>query len=58
MKNLNSDPSWTKETFEVGLCFRPIWEQDKLNLNIPRKKRVALATKTFGSFVSKIYKKD
>ena len=33
----NSNPSFMKEIFELRLCSRPVRDQYKLNLNIPRK---------------------
>ena len=38
LNNLN--PSCMKEIFELRLCSRPVKEQYKLNLNIPRKRQV------------------
>ena len=42
----NLNPSFIKEIFELKLCSRPVREQYKLNLNIPRKKQVAFGTKS------------
>ena len=40
-KTLNDlNPSCMKEIFELRLCSRPVKEQYKLNLNIPRKRQV------------------
>ena len=43
LNNLN--PSFMKEIFELILCSRPVREQCKLNLNIPRKRQVTFGTK-------------
>ena len=43
LNNLN--PSFLKKIFELILCSRPVREQYKLNLDIPRKKQVAFGTK-------------
>ena len=42
-----------KEIFELKLCSRPVKEQYKLNLNIPRKKQVAFKNKRLESIGSK-----
>ena len=53
LNNLN--PNYMKQIFELRLCARPAWEQYKLNLNIPRKKKVAFWTKSLGSLSPKIW---
>ena len=42
-------PSLLKEISELRLCCRPVKEQNKLNLNIPRRKQVALGTESLES---------
>ena len=51
LNNLN--PSVMKEIFELRLCFRSVRQQYKLNLNIPRKKQVAIGTKSLESLGQK-----
>ena len=53
LNNLN--PSFMKEIFELRLGSRPVREQYKLNLNIPRKKWVAFGTKSLESLGPKIW---
>ena len=43
-----------KEILELRLCSRPVREQYKLNLNIPRKTQVIFGTKIKKSFGPKI----
>ena len=52
LNNLN--PSFMKEIFELILCSRPVREQYKLNLNIPRKRQVTFGTKSLESLGPKI----
>ena len=54
LNNLN--PSFMKEIFELRLSSRPVREQYKLNLNIPRKKQVPFGTKSLESLVPKFWK--
>ena len=42
----NLNPSFMKEIFELRLCSRPVREQYKMNLNIPRKRQVTFGTKS------------
>ena len=44
-----------KETFELRLSSRPVREQYKLNLNIPRKRQVTFGTKSLESLCPKIW---
>ena len=53
LNNLN--PSFMKEIFELGFCSKPLREQYKLNLNIPRKKQAAFGTKSLESLGPKIW---
>ena len=53
LNNLNL--SFMKEIFELRLCSRPVREQYKLNLNIPRKKQLAFGTKSLESLGPKIW---
>ena len=52
LNNLN--PSFMKEILELRLCSRPVREQYKLNLNIPRKTQVIFGTKIKKSLGPKI----
>ena len=47
-----------KEISELRLCYRPAREQYKLNLNIPRKKQVAVGTKILESLGPNFWKKS
>ena len=51
----NFNPSFIKGIFELSLCFRPVYEQYKLNLNIPGKKYETFRTKGLGSLGPKIW---
>ena len=51
----NSNPSFMKEIFELRLCSRPVRDQYKLNLNIPRKTQVTFGTKKLESLGIKIW---
>ena len=51
----NSNFSFMKEIFEPRLCSRPVREECKLNLNMPRKKQVAFGTKILESLGPKIW---
>ena len=53
LRNLN--PCFMKEIFELRLCSRPVREQYKLNLNIPRKRQVTFGTKSLESLGPKIW---
>ena len=53
LNNLN--PSFMKKIFDLRLCSRPVREQYKLNLNIPRKRRVTFGTKSLESLGPKIW---
>ena len=44
-----------KEIFELILCSRPVREQYKLNLNIPRKRQVTFGTKSLEGLGPKIW---
>ena len=49
-ENLHSlNLSFMKQIFELRLCSRPVREQYKLNLNIPRKIQSAFGTKSLES---------
>ena len=50
----NVNPSFMKEIFELTLSSRPVRQQYKLNLNIPRKRQVTFATKSLESLGQKI----
>ena len=57
-KTLNKlNPSFMKEIFALNLCSRPVREQYKLNLNIPRKGQVTFGTKSSESLGPKIWNK-
>ena len=45
----NSNPSFMKSIFGLWFCSRPVREQSKLNLNIPRKRQVTFGTKSLES---------
>ena len=49
------DCSFMKEIFELRLSSRPVREQYKLNLNIPRKRQVTFGTKSLKSLGPKIW---
>ena len=44
-----------KEIFELRLSCRPVREQHKLNLNIPRKRQVTFGTKNLESLGPEIW---
>ena len=52
LNNLNT--SFMKGSLEWRLCFRPVREQ-KLNLNIPRKKQVVFGIKSLQSLAPNIW---
>ena len=52
LNNLN--PSFKKGIFKLRSCSRPVREQYKLNLNIPRKKQVAFRNKSLESLGPKM----
>ena len=52
----NPNPSFMKEIFELRLSSRPVREQCKLNLNIPRKRQVNFGTKSLESLGPEIWK--
>ena len=55
-KTLNDlNPSVMKEIFELRLSSRPVREQYKLNLNIPKKRQVTFGTKMLESLGQKIW---
>ena len=55
-KTLNDlNPSVMKEIFELRLSSRPVREQNKLNLNIPKKRQVTFGTKMLESLGQKIW---
>ena len=51
----NLNPSFMKDIFKLRLSSRPVREQYKLNLNIPRKKQVTFGTKSLESISPKIW---
>ena len=53
LNNLN--PSFMKQIFELRLSSRPVREQYKLNLNIPKNSQVTLGTKSLESLGAKIW---
>ena len=53
LNNLN--PIFMKEIFELRLGSRPVRQQYKLGLNIPRKKQVAFGTKSLEGLGLKIW---
>ena len=53
LNNLNL--SFMKEIFELRLCSRPVREQYKLNLSIPRKRQVNFGTESLESLGPKIW---
>ena len=53
LNNLN--PSFMKQIFELRLSSRPVREQYKLNLNIPKNSQVTFGTKSLESLGAKIW---
>ena len=53
LNNLN--PSFMKEIFELKLSSRPVREQYKLNLNVPKRRQVMFGTKSLKILGPKIW---